>query len=769
MLRVLQIQENAGGASILAGLGTRARGLLRPMLLAGFMFLLMRAELLYGCAPLAAALLAAGLAAGESPAALVLGCLLGALRIPLNAISLLPAACCAAVLLGEVLLSLLPAARRAAPETRVCALAGFSVLLPALFKAGGELQGSAYALCCAALAATSAPFFLPALQLRRGRKRFMLQERVGAALLAGASIAGLYQAFPPLACIASVLATLVVSGASSGVFCALSLAAGGAGLARLAPLTLGAMIAAWRLFHGRWQRSAALLCASSALYLAAHASALDILWTAVGALAYLALPQGFSDWARRIFLPRTDAACDPDRVAREVTAQSQQRLRALGDAFGDMAEGCAAPTDVPDEQGLICEMRNRLCADCPSYGDCWAGEDNRAVRFLCQLITEALDRVDAPSGMRILFADGEIPPDVLRVCRRGRMIPDRLGLLLRDFAQRRRSEIKRCATGQLLSVQLIQAREILYDLAEKQAAPVRFAGPRLEQLSAALDCAGLGDCEAAAMGLENTEIRLRKSGDWTREEIARAATAFAKAFGGGFTPEIQGDALIFAQHPRFAVDMGASCQSGVAGDICGDSHLARMLDHSRMALLLSDGMGSGATAANESAETLRLLWRFLCAGISRPLALETVNQQMLLRSPEDIFATVDLCLIDLNTGIAEFSKLAACRTLVIRGGEVLRVEGGRLPLGILEQVQPAVSRIRLRAGDMLVMGSDGVMECGDGMMIERFARQNAAMEPEQLARALVREAGMRRARSRSDDMTCICARIREVRSRRKVG
>lgn len=776
MLRVLGIRENMGGAAafdagLAAQLGLAVRRLARPFVLMLLMLALMRAELLFGCAPMAAALLAAGLAAGESPAALVLGCLLGMLRLPLTSLSPLPAACCAAVLLGELLLSLLPKTGRVAPETRICALAGFAVLIPALVKAGGAVQDSLQALACAAIAATSAPFLLPVLQLRRGRRCFMLQERVGAVLLAGACIAGLNQMLPPLAGFASALASLAVPGAATGVLCALAMAAGGGGFASLAPLSIGAMAAGWRLLRARWQRSAALLGMHAAFWLNAQASPLAMLAVILAALAYLALPEAWLAWLRRLLKPASEAACDPDRISQELSAQSRQRLRALGDAFGDMAQSCAAPTNVPSEQELICEMRSRLCTDCPSYGACWTGEDNHAVRFLCQLITEALDRVDAPPGMRMLFGDGEIPPDVLRICRRGRLIPDRLGLLLRDFAQKRRSEIKRCATGQLLSVQLTQAREILYDLAEKQAAPVSFAGPRLEQLRAALDCAGLGDCEAAALGLENVEIRLRREAAWSREELARASAAFARAFGGGFTPEMQGDALIFAQHPRLCVDMGVSCQSGVAGQVSGDSHLVRLLDRSRMALLLSDGMGSGEAAAGESAETLRLLWRFLCAGISRPLALEAVNQQMLLRSQEDMFATVDLCLIDLNTGVAELSKLAACRTLILRDGEVLRVEGGRLPLGILDQVQPAVSRIRLHPDDLLVMGSDGVMECGDLLLIERLLRQNASMEPEQLAGLLLREVSHRRTPDRSDDMTCICARIRSAQrcSRRKTG
>ena len=764
MLRVLQWERDTGAMQRLRTLG---KGALRPALMMAAMFLMMRFELPMQLSPLAAALMAAGLASGESAAALVAGGLLGALRLPLTDAALLPAICCAAVLAGELICLLIPALKRGAEETRVSLVAGLGVLLPSLVWAGGDALNSLWALACAALSATAAPFLLPALRLRSNRRRLMLQERVGLILLSCACIAGLQRVLPAAAELAAALGVLLAPGlgAAAGVMGGLALAAGGAPLLKLGGLALAALVAGWRELRARWQRGLALVLALLVFHLAAGSGAPEPQWALIAALICLLLPESFLQCAQRFTASPREEAREPDRIAREVTAQSRIRLRALGDAFGDMAESCAAPTDVPGEQELICEMRDRLCGGCPGYGDCWNGEDNHAVRFLCQLITEALDRVDAPPGMRVLFSDGEIPPDVLRICRRGRMIPDRLGLLLRDFAEKRRSEIKRCATGQLLSAQLAQAREILYDLADRQAAPVSFRGRKLEQLNAALDGAGLSDCEAAAIGLDGAEIRLSREGGWSREEVQRAGCALGRAFGGGFVPELQGDALLFMQRPRYGLETGVRCQSGVAGQVNGDSHLLRPLGRSKMVLMLSDGMGSGEAAAQESAETLRLLWRFLYAGISFPLALETVNQQMLMRSGEDMFATVDLCAVDLNTGVAEFSKLAASRSLILRGSEILHVEGGRLPLGILEQVQPAVTRVRLRPGDVIVMGSDGVMEVGDGLMIDRLARLSAGCAPEVLAERLVREAALRRGRGRVDDLSCICARIVDARSR----
>jgi len=650
------------------------RRILKGAILTTVMFFCMRTELLLRASPLAAALMAAGLAAGENPAALVVGCLLGMLRVPLSDISLLNAVSCVLVLAAELALSFLPLKKRASAETKCALIAGVCVLLPALVKANGALLPSLQALSCALLSAAAAPFMMHAAALHPGRKYLMLQEKLGLALASAAVLLGAWKMLPPAG---ELLAALLV----------------------------------------------------------------------------LFLPGGW------LLHTNSRPCCDPERIAREVRSDTRRRLRALGDAFSEMADECASSSPVPDEQALICEMRSRLCTGCAGYEDCWAGEDNRAVRLLCQLIADALDRVDAPPGMRMPFSDGEIPPFVLRACRRGRMIPDRLGLLLRDFAQKRRSEIKRCANNLLMSAQFMQAREILYDLAVRQEEPAALRGPRLDQLLGALDGAGLGDCEAMILGTGEAQIYLSRPLGWTRDEVYRASAALNRAFGGRFRPEVQGESLIFARLPLLQPQTGECCRSGVAGEQCGDSHLVRILDGRRLVLALSDGMGSGGEASRESLEALRLLWCFLDAGLSRTLALETVNRRLLMRSTEEMFATLDLCILDLNTGVAEFSKFAACRTLILRGRDLLQVEGGQLPLGILENVQPGVSRVRLRPGDLLVMGSDGVMEAGDALLIERLAREHAACAPQQLAETLVREAGLRRAQDRQDDLTCICLKV----------
>ena len=757
MLRALRRQD---GINVVDRLLPFARRCLRPVMAAGIMFLLMHGQIIPDFAPFAAAFFAAGLVCGESPAALVLGCLLGMLRLPLREISLVPAVGCAGVLAGEILFGIVPKLQDVTGETRASLTAGFGLLLPALAFAAGNALESLQALGCAAMAAACAPFLCAAANLYPGRRRIMAQEKIGAALLAAACLMGMYSVFPPLArgCALLLVMLLPELSAAGGVVWGAALAK--AGFGTIATFALCGFVSGLGIYSRRWQRSLAVLMLWGLMILLGRER--GIAEAALASAAYVLLPGAFAEKIAML-AAKPEPDFDPERVSRDASAESSRKLRALGDAFAEMADGCAVPGSLPDEQELIVKMRERLCSGCSDYGPCWAGEDNCAARFLCRLIEEAVGRGEGANGMRVLYSDGEIPPDVLRFCRRGRMIPDRLGLLLRDFAEKRRSEIKRCATGQLLSAQLMQAREILYDLAERQERPV--PGGRREALLAALEAAQLGDVRLSALAGSETQIQLRKGGGWSKTEAIRAGRAVSRGWGGDFAPELSGNLLLFRQRTRFCAETGAACQSGVAGQPCGDSHMLKDLG-GRLAVMLSDGMGSGQAAANESGETLRLLGCFLEAGISRSLALETVNQQMLMRTGDDIFATVDLCLIDLGSGIAEFSKLAACRTLILRDGELLRIEGGRLPLGILERVQSDVKRIRLKDGDVIVMGSDGVMELGDGLMIDRIARLSAHLPPQQLAEKLVREAAIRRSRGRTDDMTCICVKIGDERRKK---
>ena len=83
-------------------------------------------------------------------------------------------------------------------------------------------------------------------------------------------------------------------------------------------------------------------------------------------------------------------------------------------------------------------------------------------------------------------------------------------------------------------------------------------------------------------------------------------------------------------------------------------------------MCLSDGMGSGMDACRESEIVVELLEQFLESGFSQETAARMVNSALVLNGREGMFSTVDICAVDLYTGICEFLKAGAAATFIRR-------------------------------------------------------------------------------------------------------
>ena len=770
-----------------AALGRRA---LAWFALGGAAFLLCRAQLPPGLAPFGMAFLAAALMAGKNAAALLTGCAAAAVGGGAAAFNwCLPAGAAIVVGGGIAWDALTPALRRAlrqgpwrrigenlgrrfgrlprrqarSPNCRSAAacsaLAGLAVLIPGLVGLGEALWPSAVLVVAASVAAVAAaPFFRVALEARFQRRWLTAEERAGACLLGGTLLLGLARLSPSAAlCVGGAMAQLLTgSGALAGVCAGAALLMAGADVRVLALTAAGGATAQLCAGLSRPSRAACACGAMLSVGLLLNAPSRWLISAGASSLLVAPMPEAWARALARMSEPAPDP-CDPQRLAARLQRASAARLRALGAAFGELAEGYAMPAALPDEHALVQRLRQRLCEGCSDYTRCWQGGGDGGARLLCDLIARAVSL----SGETPLF-EGEAPPELSRRCRRGRLIPERIGEQLEDYADARRNGLKRGAENRLIAAQFNQARQLIEALSRQQSRPLRLRNRQAVRAAAALERAGIRVDSVMALGGRGVEIvATLKQGCWTRALAQQAAEQLSATFGRRYAAAgPPGRELRFVRRSRMRVRTGISCASREAGMPCGDSHLTCMLDDERLLVLICDGMGSGEAAQRESAATVRLLGRFLRAGASCGLAIETVNALLLNRSGEDMFATVDMLILNLSTGEAEFVKLAACPTLILRDGALRKVEGGRLPLGILEQVQPGGLHTRLLPGDVLLMASDGVMDAAGAVNLEKLMRR----EPEDMPRlAHLALAAAERAcqGGRRDDMTAVCLRVEE--------
>ncbi|MBQ3849812.1 MAG: SpoIIE family protein phosphatase [Clostridia bacterium] len=191
----------------------------------------------------------------------------------------------------------------------------------------------------------------------------------------------------------------------------------------------------------------------------------------------------------------------------------------------------------------------------------------------------------------------------------------------------------------------------------------------------------------------------------------------------------------------------------------GDSYAMCDFD-GKLLVALSDGMGSGNAASGESRTALALLKDLLSVGFEIDDATDCVNKLLSGCVNEDMYATLDVMLIDLKNGTARLSKHGAPSSFILRNGKVFTLYSEALPIGILENVQGKARSIRLKSGDIIIMMTDGVSDAlGSGLIAAITDNVSGHGDTEAAAQALLDTA---LTNGRSDDMTIILTRVEET-------
>ncbi len=221
---------------------------------------------------------------------------------------------------------------------------------------------------------------------------------------------------------------------------------------------------------------------------------------------------------------------------------------------------------------------------------------------------------------------------------------------------------------------------------------------------------------------------------------------------------------IFGSAQNFKITTGVANAAKDGGLISGDSYSMIELGAGKYAVAISDGMGNGERAHSESNETLRLLQQILQSGIKEKVAIKSVNSILSLRTTDEIFSTLDLAIIDLHDASSRFLKVGSSPSFIKRGSKMVKVESGNLPMGIFYEFDVEIVSEQLKAGDILVMMSDGIFEGPKHvenyeMWIKRKIAEIETSDPQDIADIIMEEVIRSRSGDIEDDMTVLVTRI----------
>jgi len=224
----------------------------------------------------------------------------------------------------------------------------------------------------------------------------------------------------------------------------------------------------------------------------------------------------------------------------------------------------------------------------------------------------------------------------------------------------------------------------------------------------------------------------------------------------------------FTLYPALRFRVAVGMATAPKEEVCGDTFVHLELKGGRYALILSDGMGTGAQAARESATTVSLLELLLKAGFSQELAVKTVNSLLLLHAPGESFATVDMAVLDLYAGWLQWIKIgAAPGFLHHRDGRTEMIETPSLPVGIISPIEVAVVEKGVEDGDLLVLVTDGLLDAWRGPerkedWLVKCIREVGNGEPQKAASFILNRAHFAAGGTLPDDATVIVARVIRV-------
>lgn len=211
--------------------------------------------------------------------------------------------------------------------------------------------------------------------------------------------------------------------------------------------------------------------------------------------------------------------------------------------------------------------------------------------------------------------------------------------------------------------------------------------------------------------------------------------------------------------PMFDCVFGLSCKPRSNGTISGDSHSIERLDGDKFMFAICDGMGSGEKAGEKSQTAIGLVENFYKAGFDNDIILSSVNKLLNLEK-DDMFSTIDVCVIDLKNGIADFVKMGSASSYIRGIDECKIVESGALPIGVLQDAKALTKKIVLNEKDMVVICSDGINDTfGSDSEMKDFLLTIKTANPQEFADAVLEKALANNNGYAVDDMTCIVVKI----------
>lgn len=472
----------------------------------------------------------------------------------------------------------------------------------------------------------------------------------------------------------------------------------------------------------------------------------------IGSGAFLLLPKKLVGYIGGLLSPTTQIS-KLDSVKGALIMRLEFASGALKDVYETVEDVAKklGKINSPDFDYTLNKVEDEVCGGCSLRRHCW--ETAKEITATDALAT--WNRLKRPSAER-----DEKDEESNFKCLRMNKFENALKKHCSEYESKRSAELRLREVRNVINDQFDGISRMLSDLSNEFKYDVCHDNKAAENIILSLKNIGYHavNCIAAKdkFGRISADIHIKGVTDIPVNKMTilkHLSLAVGRDFDTPMVSTTGDEAFIFiTERPNFKIEIGLSQIPEEQGKLCGDSAKYFSDGRGRFILLISDGMGTGGRAAVDSAMVSGLFSRMLRSGFGYDCSLKIINSSMIFKSTDESLATIDIATIDLFSGECELLKAGAAPTFIKRSAGVGKAESRSLPPGILRNISFDKATVNLRAEDIIVMVSDGVITEGSEW-ISNIINQWSIGSAQQLADEIAFAARRRRSDGHNDDIT----------------
>lgn len=425
-------------------------------------------------------------------------------------------------------------------------------------------------------------------------------------------------------------------------------------------------------------------------------------------------------------------------------------------AYKQMVQGVLPEADA--KRMVSDEVYSKCCKDCPNKAKCFRVNGEQ-----CREVFNDVVNIGFEKGKLTLL---DVPEYLTTTCIKANLVITTLNALLKSYKHYAIMQNNLDASKILIADQLKGVSGIVNTLAEEVNLNIVYDLAKEARIKEELAYKNICCLEALVYNQTTSVnyvslILAETNIDKTKLEKVISKIVGTKMYVESVSNSSVAGAkeVVLKTKANFDVVFGSASQTKTGKVLSGDTHSLIKIDDGKYMVALCDGMGSGEEAHKVSDLTITLIENFYKAGFENDIILNSVNKLLSLNNSES-FSALDVCVLDLRKSLIDFIKLGSPYGYVKHKTETEVIKSSGLPIGVLDEMKPHITKKVFSDFDIIVLVSDGVSDAfGGGDELKNFINNLTTINPQTLADEVLDHAVDLVNGNCADDFTVLAVRI----------